>query len=106
VARAFGAAGHDLALLDRLQVDAPGAMAFALDLTDPAAVAVAFELIAALAAADNPQDILDSAREAHLLGRMAEPSEVADAVLWLGSAEASFVMGQTLFVDGGLMRKH
>ena len=61
---------------------------------------------AALAEAANPQDIFDAAREAHLLGRMAEPEEVADAALWLASAEASFVTGQTIFVDGGLMRKH
>ena len=221
VARALGAAGFDLALLDLTEADVPGAMAIPLDLTDPDAVARAFAGIAehwpridalvnvaginhrapvremmvedwdrmmevnvghmfltaknalplmgegsaivnmasisghvatpdypayvttkaavesftfalaqeagdrgirvnavapgwvnagftdaALAEAANPQDIFDAAREAHLLGRMAEPEEVADAALWLASAEASFVTGQTIFVDGGLMRKH
>lgn len=36
------------------------------------------------------------------LGRMAEPEEVANAVLWLSSPEASFITGQVLPVDGGL----
>ena len=33
--------------------------------------------------------------------RMGEPDEVARAVLFLASAEASFITGVDLFVDGG-----
>jgi len=40
--------------------------------------------------------------EAHIpLGRLAEPSEVADAVVFLCSDQAKFVTGQVLAVDGG-----
>jgi NAD(P)-dependent dehydrogenase (short-subunit alcohol dehydrogenase family) len=34
------------------------------------------------------------------LGRIAEPSEIAQAVLFLASPRSSFVTGSTLHVDG------
>jgi NAD(P)-dependent dehydrogenase (short-subunit alcohol dehydrogenase family) len=37
----------------------------------------------------------------HLLGRVGEPEEVADAVVFLCSSHASFVTGTDLAVDGG-----
>lgn len=37
----------------------------------------------------------------HPLGRMAEPREVAAAVMWLASDQAAFVTGAVLPVDGG-----
>jgi meso-butanediol dehydrogenase/(S,S)-butanediol dehydrogenase/diacetyl reductase len=37
----------------------------------------------------------------NLLGRWAEPVEVAHAILFLASSESSFVTGTTLMVDGG-----
>lgn len=35
-------------------------------------------------------------------GRMGEPEEIAAAIAWLASDEASYVTGTTLFVDGGM----
>jgi len=37
-----------------------------------------------------------------LIGRWAEPEEIAWPILWLASDEASFITGATLMVDGGL----
>lgn len=37
------------------------------------------------------------------LGRVSDPEDVANAVAWLASDQASYVTGTTLFVDGGLM---
>ena len=37
----------------------------------------------------------------HPIGRIGRPEEVAEAVVWLCSDAASFVVGQTLPVDGG-----
>ncbi|MEV4376944.1 SDR family NAD(P)-dependent oxidoreductase [Streptosporangium sp. NPDC049644] len=39
--------------------------------------------------------------QAHPLGRFAGPDEVAAAVLWLAGADAAFVTGTALTVDGG-----
>lgn len=35
------------------------------------------------------------------IGRIGEPKEIAGAVLWLCSEEASFMLGQSVTVDGG-----
>jgi NAD(P)-dependent dehydrogenase (short-subunit alcohol dehydrogenase family) len=39
--------------------------------------------------------------ETSLLGRIGKPEELAEAITFLASDQASFITGQTLVVDGG-----
>lgn len=54
---------------------------------------------------DLPKDFVKSETDKILLGRFARPEEIAKAVLFLVSDDASFVTGATLVVDGGYLSK-
>ena len=41
----------------------------------------------------------------HPIGRLSNPEEIANAVVWLLSNSASFVLGHTLLVDGGVVSR-
>jgi NAD(P)-dependent dehydrogenase (short-subunit alcohol dehydrogenase family) len=49
------------------------------------------------------QDVAEGFRQRTPLRRFGLPSEVGDAVVWLGSDLSSFVTGIALLVDGGLL---
>jgi enoyl-[acyl-carrier protein] reductase III len=49
----------------------------------------------------NREQMIEMARTRTPAGRMVEPNDVADAVVFLCSPEAEMIRGQTLIVDGG-----
>jgi NAD(P)-dependent dehydrogenase (short-subunit alcohol dehydrogenase family) len=49
----------------------------------------------------NKDDTIASVKSMHPIGRFGKPEEIASAVTWLCSDDASFVVGQSLTVDGG-----
>jgi NAD(P)-dependent dehydrogenase (short-subunit alcohol dehydrogenase family) len=59
----------------------------------------------AMAQMDNPQELVETAKKMHYLGRMATPKDVANAAVWLLSDQAAFITGTSLLVDGGYMIK-
>lgn len=50
----------------------------------------------------NPQ-VFDDVAKWYPLGRVGTPDDVASAILFLASAEAAWITGTTLVVDGGLL---
>lgn len=50
----------------------------------------------------HPPELRDKVLEAHPMGRMAKPAEIANVVAFLLSDEATFVTGANWLVDGGL----
>ena len=52
-----------------------------------------------------PQDVKDKMLAGTALARFAEPDDIANAVLFFASDEASFITGQHLVVDGGFQLK-
>lgn len=50
-----------------------------------------------------PDDKLELFLKVQLVDRLGRPEDIANAVVWLASEEASFVTGHTMLVDGGIM---
>lgn len=68
----------------------------------PGSTLTDFHLKRGKAAGKSVEEIRGARSDNSLAGRWASPEEIAWPILWLSSAEASFITGATLMVDGGL----
>ena len=68
----------------------------------PGSTLTEFHIGRAQAAGKNVDVLKTQRQDTSLLGRWADPQEIAWPILWLASDEASYITGATLRVDGGL----
>jgi 2-hydroxycyclohexanecarboxyl-CoA dehydrogenase len=68
----------------------------------PGSTLTDFHINRTRAAGKSVDELKTQRQDTSLLGRWAEPVEVAWPILWMASDEASFITGTTLVVDGGL----
>jgi NAD(P)-dependent dehydrogenase (short-subunit alcohol dehydrogenase family) len=55
--------------------------------------------------AGETKQVQEAINAMHPIGRVGQPEEVANVVAWLLSDKASFVVGHTLSVDGGMVSR-
>lgn len=68
----------------------------------PGSTLTDFHLIKAKASGKTVEQLRGERQATSLLGRWAEPQEIAWPIVWLACDEASYITGTTLMVDGGL----
>ena len=54
---------------------------------------------------DEIQERLKRSGQKHPIGRIGQPQDIANVVLFLASDQASFMTGEYICVDGGMMAK-
>ena len=58
-----------------------------------------------VASAEDPEALWRVINDMHPLGRSATPAEVAELVSFLASDRASFITGEIVRIDGGMLAR-
>jgi NAD(P)-dependent dehydrogenase (short-subunit alcohol dehydrogenase family) len=96
--------GGDLSLMRQMSLDfAPDNIRIVC--VNPGAIDTPMVRNAIAGTGGNLEDELISTGQSHPLGRIGQPEDIANMVLFLASDKASFVTGSYFNVDGGLMAR-
>ncbi|MEL0083133.1 MAG: glucose 1-dehydrogenase [Gammaproteobacteria bacterium] len=96
---AYGAAKHGVVALTKGSAKEFAARGIRVNCVNPGVIET--PMVARLS--DDMESTQESFKGIHPIGRLGQPEEVAEAVAWLCSPQASFVTGVALPTDGGLL---
>ena len=99
-APAYTAAKHGLVGLTKVAAMECATQGIRINAVGPGFIETPMVMERGVAAGSHPE-VYRQIAELHPIGRLGTPDEIASAILWLASEEASFMVGQTIFADGG-----
>ena len=79
-----------------------GTLGITVNAVCPGSTLTDFHVDRAKGAGKSIEQLRSERKDTSLIGRWADPEEIAWPIVWLSSNEASFITGTTLMVDGGL----
>lgn len=97
----YAASKHAVLGLTKSAALENGALGIRVNAVSPALIETDMAERFLAAEPDKREENIAGMKAMHPIGRFGQPEEIASAVTWLCSDDASFVLGQSLTVDGG-----
>lgn len=98
-APAYTAAKHGVVGLTKVAAMEYGPQGIRINVVGPGFIETPMVMERGVEAGTHPE-VHQQIAELHPIGRMGKPEEIADAVLFLASEQATFIAGHSLIVDG------
>lgn len=99
-APAYTAAKHGVVGLTKVAAIEYAPQGIRINIVGPGFIETPMVMERGVEAGTHPE-VKEQIAELHPIGRMGKPEEIADAILFLASDQATFVAGHSLIVDGG-----